>query len=140
MVTETGNIASLQGAQHLGGGCPGAGAQWGRGCRSCPLFHRDCLLSCGHQSILLLRSKCSQCRRSPIQTYTDCFPIQNLYRRRKMACNLYINLFATACHLGISMPVSFACNVMTVYTVKCSVAQLPGQMPNLWTDIGIASG
>lgn len=39
---------------------------WCNGCRMCPLFHRDHLLSCGHQSILPLRSKRSQRRRCPV--------------------------------------------------------------------------
>lgn len=52
----------------------------------------------------------------PIQTYTDCFPVENLYRRGEMAHSFDINLSATAWPLG----------------------QLPGQMPNLWADRGIA--
>lgn len=39
----------------------------------------------------------------PTQTYTDCFPVENLYRRREMARNFYINLFATAWPLGTSV-------------------------------------
>lgn len=39
----------------------------------------------------------------PIQIYTDYFPVENLYRRREMAHNFYINLFATAWPLGISV-------------------------------------
>lgn len=116
-----GNVASSQGAQHWSDGCAGAGAPRGRAWRSCPLFYRDCPLSWGHQSILLLRSKCSQCRRGlPIQTYTDCFPVQNLCRRREMACDLYINLFAAAGHLGTSMHVSFACNIIVIHSYMSS--------------------
>lgn len=39
----------------------------------------------------------------PIQTYTDCLPVENLYRTREMAHNFYINLFAIAWPLGTSV-------------------------------------
>jgi len=57
-----------------------------------------------------------------------------------MARNFYVKLFAAACCLGTSMHVSFACNIMTVYTVACSVTQLPEQTPRLWIDKGVISG
>lgn len=76
----------------------------------------------------------------PIQTYTDRFPIQHLYGRREVARSLYRNLFAAARRLGTSMHVSFACSITAIYAGTSSVTQLPGQMPSLWTDIGLASG
>lgn len=97
------SIISLKVAQHLRDGCPGV--QWGCGCKSCSLFQRDSELPSVHKRILLPRYNVpgagDVCL--PIQTYTDCFPVENLYRRREMAHNFYINLFAIAWPLGTSV-------------------------------------
>lgn len=123
--------------EHLGGGC--AGAPWGHGYGSCPLLPRGCLLSCAHQSILLLIFL--QMLTMQVSVFL-CRPIHIIFLYwtsiKEKCLVIFLQTYLLQHVWLISVHVSFACNIMSIYTVTCSGTQLSGQMPNLWADVGIA--